>query len=906
MLSHASESKQQLAEDEPYTYDQAKKVKWYYYILLSRPLKVILAVILFGVAAPVLLYQFYYVSSGDWPPFDGYSTGTCLVNRNSRIPCGNGTMEQRDCHNQCCYDLNTNFCFHRFPSRFSYIFNQEWNENVTFVPRIPTVPYKNKPSVPNIRISVDEISSSHLSFTFYDPRTTELSGSRLENTSYNYTLLPQELSISVNSDQGIIFNTIRGPLIASDGIWEIAFRLTNETMYGFGEIPLKEGTVKVIYNYDGGLSSVPLIFAKFNGSYHGLLVDIKDPTEMIIGGGNQVHVRSLSKAGLKFHVFVGPKPENVMRDVKKLIKSASQLEYWMLGAHICNEIEEAPTEALGRLTEFITSATQAGLPYDSHCGTAPIVLENCSNEQTYIDEGGRLVKTVNKRFIPHLSPYIRYEEINATDTENDTVTTTLSPLIEGTTHIGEEEECVDLKVDFPEFMIRNDKGEIYIGIVENRTVIYPTYRNVTEEFMQNLWPYHEELDGVFLVNSWPLDEAIKNHSYAYSALAYYSEHFEKAFYKTLLWNTTLPDGTDYFHEHNLYSNNFMDAVKFASDGIPTWSTSQYMRDVMINRQNIRTSWSNFHKELIEAALGGISGHWLWSSPICGDTDNYNSTIQTELCIKWYLASTFMPMIKIHSKGVERHPLSFDGFERSITLNALRKRLTLMPHFFTVLQDGPLLRPMFYQFPDAEYLANVTSQFGVGDDLLIVPNLLPNQRHVHVRIPPGNWFELWGGLELDGEEGDIITMTDTMSDILTFLRAGSIIVMQKNPSVTAEITRQQAFLSLTIALNHEIINVTNHENITSEVETYHAAGKMFINENLTLSFDADEEKLTVTAIGDDLEPLCGLNAVSNRFITELKIFGLPYELNNYDNYRLISVVVILCNLESQEEIVYFYT
>ncbi|XP_013183020.1 lysosomal alpha-glucosidase-like [Amyelois transitella] len=906
MLSHANIDKQELVEEEPYSYDQAKKVKWYYYILLNRPIKVILAVILLGILVPILLYQFVYVSSGDWPPLDGYSTGTCLLNRFARIPCGNGSMEQSNCHSQCCYDLNTNFCFHRFPSRFSYILNHQWSENTILVPRIPTVPFKNLPSIPGIKIAVDEISSTHLSFTFYDQTIMDLTGSKLENKSYDYTLSAQELSVTVNSDQGIIFSTARGPLIASDGIWEIAFRLTNETMYGLGEIPLLEGTSKVIYNYDGGLSSVPLIFAKSNGSYHGLLVDVKEPSEMIVGGENQMLLRSLTSRGLKFHLFVGPEPSDVMKDVRKLLGSNSQLEYWMLGAHVCNEIESSPSEAFQHLTNFTAAATQAQVPYDSHCGTSPIVLENKCGAQTYIDEGGRLVKNANKRFTPHLSPYIRYTEENTSNSETTTETT--ESRIEETTLPGEEdEECADLAVDFEEYMIRNHAGKIYKGMVEKHSVIYPTYRNVSHEFIKNWWQYNETLDGIFLENTWPLDEAVKNHSYAYSALPYYNQHFETAFDKTLLWNTSLPDGTMYFHEHNAFSNHFVDAVKLASDGIPTWTASQWQNgDVMIHRQNVETSWSNLNKELIQAALGGISGHWLWSSPICGDTFNYNSTTQRELCLKWYLASTFMPMIKIHSKGVERHPLSFEGIERTVAINSLRNRLTLMPYFFTVLQEGPLLRPMFYQFPKSERLAILTSQYSVGEDLLMVPNLLPNQGHVHVRVPPGTWFELWGGSQLVGEEGEAVTMTDTTRDILTFIRAGSIIVMQKNPSVTAELTRQQAFISLTIALDHQILNETDHENITTSIDSYQASGKLYITENLTISFEANEERLLATSLGDDFDPLCGLTAVSNRFVTELKIFGLPSERNNYDNYRLISSVIILCNLQTQPEITFVYT
>lgn len=196
------------------------------------------------------------------------------------------------------------------------------------------MPY-GSPIVTNLRLSVDEISPSHLSLTFYNSNEMSIQGNRLEEKSYSYNISSPELNIVVNGTQGTIFNTMRGPLIASNNIWEFAFRVTEESMYGLGEIPLTENTTKILYNHEGGLSSIPLIFAKSNGSFHGLLINTIEPTEISIEGGNQIVIRSIATQGLKFHVFVGPKPEDVMRDVMKLIGYHFEVEYWMLGAHVC-------------------------------------------------------------------------------------------------------------------------------------------------------------------------------------------------------------------------------------------------------------------------------------------------------------------------------------------------------------------------------------------------------------------------------------------------------------------------------------------------------------------------------------------------------------------------------------------
>lgn len=205
-------------------------------------------------------------------------------------------------------------------------------------PRNPRVPFGQN-SLLQIRLSINEISSTHLSLTFYNPDRLTLEGNRLQEKKYTYVVSTPELAVVVNGTNGNIFNTARGPLIASNNIWEMSFRLTNESMYGLGEIPLKRGDTKVLYNYDGGVHSTPLIIAKSNNTYHGLLIDVTDPIEIRVHGEQQIVVRSITTTKLKFHLFVGPSPKDVMRDVMKLIGYRNELEYWMLGAHICRYVE---------------------------------------------------------------------------------------------------------------------------------------------------------------------------------------------------------------------------------------------------------------------------------------------------------------------------------------------------------------------------------------------------------------------------------------------------------------------------------------------------------------------------------------------------------------------------------------
>lgn len=258
------------------------------------------------------------------------------------------------------------------------------------------------------------------------------------------------------------------------------------------------------------------------------------------------------------------------------------------------------------------------------------------------------------------------------------------------------------------------------------------------------------------------------------------QNFEEAFEQTPRWNLTLVNSTSlYLFKHNQYGNNFANAFRKNVNNKPISSSSLFLNGrFAVNRQNVNTSWTDLHKELMAAALGGISGSWLWSSPICGDTNNYNPDNHANLCVKWYLAATYLPLIKIHSKDTPRYPLAFNGTRRAIITGALNRRLGLLPYYYTTLQEGPLLRPMFYQFPESESLHDINTQFSVGESLIMIPNLQPFQSHVHMWLPPGSWYELWSGLKLKGKEGDPVTLATNEGDFFTAIRGGSILFIKR--------------------------------------------------------------------------------------------------------------------------------
>ncbi|VVC91587.1 unnamed protein product, partial [Leptidea sinapis] len=427
---------------------------------------------------------------------------------------------------------------------------------------------------------------------------------------------------------------------------------------------------------------------------------------------------------------------------------------------------------------------------------------------------------------------------------------------------------------------------------ENSSFPLPAICSILPEF--ELFMYHEPRTfGIY-------KGTVDDDQVMYPAYDIATQQFKQALRNTPKWNVTLLDQANKFiHKHNTYGKESFEVLyNLAGSNMFAMTTSQWMSGTAaINRQNINATWSSLKRELVTAALGGISGHWLWSSPICGDNKDFHAENQTSLCIKWYLAATFLPLITIDCTTVPRDPTAFNTTERLHMIEALNRRQSLLPYFNTVLQKGPLLRPMFYQFPDAHYLENITTQFGVGDSLMIVPNLQPFQSHVHVLMPPGSWFEFWGGARVNSSEGKMATMTTLESELLTLIRAGSIVMIQHDPQQTAEETRLRSFHTLIIALKCNITNGTLHN--------CSASGTIFMLPTISFYFEATQEKLYITAQGDDFDPVCDWRnaAIWMNDIQHIKIYGLEERYNNYDTFRLITQWIDLCDLINDDVIVF---
>jgi alpha-glucosidase len=111
--------------------------------------------------------------------------------------------------------------------------------------------------------------------------------------------------------------------------------------------------------------------------------------------------------------------------------------------------------------------------------------------------------------------------------------------------------------------------------------------------------------------------------------------------------------------------------------------------------------------------------------------------------------------------------------------AMTLRYRLMPYLYTQLwrasgKNEPVVRPLFYDFPNDSSARDVQDSFMLGPDILAAPVLEEGAMDRRVYLPEhgGGWFDFHGGSHFEG--GQTITVSAPLGRVPVFVRCGAMI------------------------------------------------------------------------------------------------------------------------------------
>lgn len=191
------------------------------------------------------------------------------------------------------------------------------------------------------------------------------------------------------------------------------------------------------------------------------------------------------------------------------------------------------------------------------------------------------------------------------------------------------------------------------------------------------------------------------------------------------------------------------------------------------------SWDHLAMSIPMLANMSVSG-----VPFVGaDVGGFAEMPSGELYARWLQAAALTPFFRSHSVGWvgNKEPWEFgDEFTR-INRATVELRYQFLPYIYSLFREhertgAPVMRPLWYEFPNDKQTYLVGDQYMLGSDILVAPVIREGMRTRGIYLPIGaEWIDWWTGAKL--ESGKTHYLQTPLDRLPLFVRVGSVVPTQ---------------------------------------------------------------------------------------------------------------------------------
>ncbi len=203
-------------------------------------------------------------------------------------------------------------------------------------------------------------------------------------------------------------------------------------------------------------------------------------------------------------------------------------------------------------------------------------------------------------------------------------------------------------------------------------------------------------------------------------------------------------------------------VGFSGDTIVTWDSLDFQPEFTATSSNIGYGWWSHD----------IGGHMF------GGKDD-------ELSTRWVQLGCFSPILRLHSSNSQwtrKEPWTYGAEAEKVMTRFLRFRHKLLPYLYTMnaksaTEGMPLVRPMYWAYPEHEQAYHVPNQYLFGSELIVMPITAaqdPKLRLAKTKswLPPGRYVDIFTGAVYNGDRN--LWISRKLEEYPVFAKEGSII------------------------------------------------------------------------------------------------------------------------------------
>jgi len=162
-----------------------------------------------------------------------------------------------------------------------------------------------------------------------------------------------------------------------------------------------------------------------------------------------------------------------------------------------------------------------------------------------------------------------------------------------------------------------------------------------------------------------------------------------------------------------------------------------------------------------------------------DIGGFGGNCDAELLMRWYQTGIFYPFFRNHC-ALGQHaqePWAFGPEVERVVAHLIRVRYQLTQYIEQLFVEhretgAPLMRPLFFHYPNDQRAREIDDQFLFGSDLLVAPILARGKTERVVYFPEGLWEPFEGGAPIRGPSHQLVRLG--FASVPAFVRHGCVL------------------------------------------------------------------------------------------------------------------------------------
>lgn len=748
----------------------------------------------------------------------------------------------------CCWVENSTSqaCYHKFPAALKYHLDHATHSKNLWLNLRTESGVNNsllRGIAKNLVVTTQTMSNYHVQVCIADAsaksqRTTckptgEVGGNKSASLSPEYyvkfgdsTDMPEYeepfyLKIQrKSSNNRTLFNTKLGALLITEDVLELTTILPSRNLYGLGltsstslrHTMSSKWTLlnRISFGDDGnGWPGVHPFYlcVENDGKAHGVLLDTRSIIRVETTRYPTVTFRILNTSSVSIHVFLGPTPADVIKQMTAFVGRPKLPPIWALGFHVCRY-------DLKNAYEVISGLREKGVPQESDCISSkftseiPFVLPASDDEKQWKNLTALLKLQGQKLLLVH-TPHVPMNETYNDKPYHPFVSAKHDRILMGDD--GHSVRAVPL----------SSTADLSYGVVDVFSKNYTSWVNENYKKAYDETPF----DGILLDQNTPVDMSRPEPINQYKDPPPYktrcsnnSVNFpfvdfgpELLFKNTVCMDVPHRDpAAIHYALHNTYGlKNTQVVTKSMANVTKNKSRQMFFASMSTHTgsgtygghfgSGYKATWTMLQSSLVHMLEMSLYGVPMYGSAVCGSEGDPSY----DLCSRWYQLSALSSFMFTSRRAGEApvDPYSLT-YMRDVARHNIQIRYTLLDYMHTQLMlfsdDGePFLRPVFFEYPTDRTAWEITRQFFLGSALMAAPVMTADMSLVKVYFPKDSFYNFFSRQQMSVDKTDrwLGVLASEYQPAL-FIRAGHIVPVRR-PNVTVALTQKNPF-SLMVA------------------------------------------------------------------------------------------------------------